>query len=193
MKLIAKLIATLTLWTLTTLPLVAATPPGKLQLPEFNSLTSKATESVAITLDAPLLAIAARFLDSGKPDEQAVKELISGLKGIYVRSYTFDSDFAYPTTGIEALRKQVAAEGWQKIVETRSAKERAAVDIFISIQNEKPNGLAIIATEPRQFTIVNIVGAIDLEKLHRLEGRFGVPSVSPRSDEAAPASRAGAQ
>jgi hypothetical protein len=38
-------------------------------------------------------------------------------------------------------------------------------------------GLAVIATEPRQLTIVNIVGAIDLDKLHRLEGRLGVPKL----------------
>jgi hypothetical protein len=193
MKPILKVIASLALWALASLPALAATPPGRLQFPEFSDLGTKATESVAITLDAPLLTLAASFLDSGKPDEQAVKELIAGLKGIYVRSYTFDTAFTYPTAGIEALRKQVTAQGWQKIVETRSAKEQAAVDIFISIQNEKPNGLAIIATEPRQFTIVNIVGDIDLEKLHRLEGRFGVPSVTPRSNATAPASRSGAQ
>jgi hypothetical protein len=38
-------------------------------------------------------------------------------------------------------------------------------------------GLAVIASEPRQFTIVNIVGAIDLDKLHKLEGQLGVPKL----------------
>jgi hypothetical protein len=38
-------------------------------------------------------------------------------------------------------------------------------------------GLAIIAAEPREFTIVNIVGSIDLEDLHKLEGKFGVPNL----------------
>jgi hypothetical protein len=35
----------------------------------------------------------------------------------------------------------------------------------------------LIASEPRQFTIVNIIGAIDLDKLHKLEGQFGVPKL----------------
>jgi hypothetical protein len=155
---------------------LAQTPsPGRLKLPELSEGGPQPTESVTITLDAPLLSVAARFLDAGNPDERAVKELIGGLQGIYVRSYTFDKDFAYPVTQINAVRKQVAAQGWQKVVETRSAKQQAAVDIFICLVGEKPQGLAIIATEPLQFTIVNIVGAIDLDKLHRLEGRFGVP------------------
>jgi hypothetical protein len=52
-------------------------------------------------------------------------------------------------------------------------------------------GLALIASEPREITIVNIVGAIDLDKLHKLEGQFGVPKLdldAPRSN--APASSA---
>jgi hypothetical protein len=37
--------------------------------------------------------------------------------------------------------------------------------------------MALVASEPRQFTIVNIVGSIDLKKLHQLEGRLGVPNL----------------
>ena len=35
----------------------------------------------------------------------------------------------------------------------------------------------IIASEPREFTIVNIVGNIDLEQLHDLEGNFSIPNL----------------
>jgi hypothetical protein len=45
------------------------------------------------------------------------------------------------------------------------------------IDNNQAIGLALIASEPRQFTIVNIIGAIDLDKLHKLEGQFGVPKL----------------
>jgi hypothetical protein len=38
-------------------------------------------------------------------------------------------------------------------------------------------GLALISSEPRELTIVNIVGVIDLEKLRKLEGQFGVPKI----------------
>ena len=36
----------------------------------------------------------------------------------------------------------------------------------------------MIASEPREFTIVNIVGSIDIDKLAKLEGQFGIPQVS---------------
>jgi hypothetical protein len=51
------------------------------------------------------------------------------------------------------------------------------VDVFILLNGDKAQGLSIIASEPREFTIVNIVGSIDLEQLHELEGKFGVPNL----------------
>ena len=155
----------------------ARAPIAKLLLPDFSALGSAATDSVSITLDAPLLAFAARFLDAGDPDQRSVKEMIGGLQGIYVKSYTFDKAFAYPASDIAAIRKQLSAPCWQQIVQTRSTKQQTAVDIFVCQAQQKPMGLAVIATEPRQLTIVNIVGAIDLDKLHRIEGRLGVPKL----------------
>jgi hypothetical protein len=155
----------------------SAAADAQLKLPDFNSLADKASESVTITLDAALLGMAAGFLDANKPEDAAAKELISGLRGVYVRSYTFDADFAYPQADVDNVRKQLSAPGWRRLVEVRSRKEQAHVDIYISTDRNKANGLAIIASEPREFTIVNIVGSIDLQKLHQLEGQFGIPKL----------------
>jgi hypothetical protein len=160
---------------------VAAPPPAALlKLPDFEALAAKATESVNISLDPSLLGLAAGFLDPSNPEDAATKELIGGLRGIYVRSYTFGADFAYPAAQVDLLRKQLAAPGWQRLVEVHSSRERSNVDIYVSLDRDRgvANGLAIIASEPREFTIVNIVGAIDLAKLHRLEGKFGIPKLS---------------
>lgn len=154
-----------------------AAPNPRLALPEFSTLAQKATESVTITLDAALLAIAGRFLDGNDPQDAAAKEVLKGLQGIYVRSYTFDKDSAYQQADIDAVRNQLLAPGWSRLVQTRSRKSQANVDIYIMVTNNQATGLALIASEPRQFTIVNIVGAIDLDKLHKLEGQFGVPKL----------------
>jgi len=99
------------------------------------------------------------------------------LQGIYIRSYTFDKDAAYQQADIDAVRNQLSAPGWNRLVQTRSRKSQANVDIYIMVADNQATGLALIASEPRQFTIVNIVGAIDLDKLHKLEGQFGVPKL----------------
>jgi hypothetical protein len=157
--------------------LLWASPNPKLVIPEFSGLAQKASESVTITLDPGMLGMAARFLDGNDPQDAATKEVIKGLRGIYVRSYTFDKDSAYQQADIDAVRSQLAAPGWNRLVQTHSRKTGANVDIYIMIDNKQAVGLAVIASEPRQFTIVNIVGAIDLDKLHKLEGQFGVPKL----------------
>ena len=150
---------------------------GQLKLPNFDRLADKASESVSITLDPALLGLATRFLDPAKPEDAAAKEAIRGIKGIYVRSFKFEEDFAYPKSDVEMVRKQLSAPGWQQLMEVRSSKEQQRVDIYILVEQERANGLAIIASQPREFTIVNIVGSVDMRKLHELEGQFGIPKL----------------
>jgi len=47
---------------------------------------------------------------------------------------------------------------------------------------DKVDGLAVLAFEPKQLVVVNIVGTIDLEKLSKLEGEFGVPVLAIERD-----------
>src|ERR1700722_889714 len=156
---------------------MAAAPDVQLKMPNFDSFAAKASDSVSITLDSTLLGIAAGFLDSSKPEDAAAKDLIGGLQGIYVRSYSFDKDFAYPAADVDLVRRQLSPPLWQRLVGVRSHKEQSNVDIYISVNQGKANGLVIIASEPREFTVVNIVGSIDLQKLHKLEGKFGIPKL----------------
>jgi hypothetical protein len=152
---------------------------ARLTIPTFAALEDKASETVSITLDAPLIKLAAGFLDPQKPEDAAAKDVISGLTGIYVKSFTFDGDFAYPMQDVDRVRKQLSAPGWHQLVQVKSKKQQTHVDVFVSMDDGSSlaKGLAIIASEPRQFTIVNIVGSVDVQKLHQLEGRFGVPKL----------------
>ncbi len=164
-----------------------ALPKGQLLLPEFAALADKASESVTVSLEPSLLGMACRFLSADDPEEAQAKKLCTSLRGIYVRHYTFEKDYAYPKADIDRVRRQLSAPGWNRIVEARSKKENTDVDVFVLIEGEKAQGLSIIASEPREFTIVNIVGSIDLEQLHQLEGQFGVPELDIESGSKAPA------
>src|SRR2546427_406625 len=56
-------------------------------------------------------------------------------------------------------------------------------EIYANIRGEDVVGLTIINAEPRELTIVNIVGPVDLDKLSNLEGQFGIPHLSRRSNK----------
>jgi hypothetical protein len=173
------------------LPSLSFAANPRLVLPDFAALAGKATDSVTITLDASMLALAARFLDSSDPDQAAAEDAIKGLQGIVVRSYTFDQDAAYKPSDLDGVRSQLAAPGWNRLMETRSQKSHANVEIYLMTDANKAVGLAVIASEPRQLTIVNIIGSIDLDKLHKLEGRFGVPKLDMGAAKSPAATNAG--
>lgn len=154
---------------------------GRLAMPEIRALESKATETVSISLDAPLMRLAASFLDPRKPEDAATQQLISSITGIYVRSFTFRDDYAYPKAELDALHQQLVAPAWMSFMHVKSQKDHTDVEIFVALDGTTTKGVAIVAIEPREFTIVNLVGAVDLRKLHDLEGRFGIPKL--RLDE----------
>lgn len=158
--------------------LAAAADPGRLQLPDFTALSKKASQSVDISLDPSLLQLASGAIsyDNGN-NGAAVNDLIKGIRGIYVRSYTFDRPGEYSKTDVKAVQAQLLAPGWVPVVSTHDLKQGGNVDIYILRNGDHTDGVAIIAAQPRQLTIVNIVGSINLAKLAQLQGKFGVPKV----------------
>jgi hypothetical protein len=144
-----------------------AAPNGQIVLPNLSALEAQASEIVDVTLDAKLLGMATRFLDPAKPDEARAREIVSGLQGIFVRSFSFDTAVAPPAAEFDAIRR--------RIVGVRSRKENTSVEVFVMLDGQLARGLTVIAVEPKRFTLVNIVGTIDVDKLQKLEGQLGVP------------------
>ncbi len=80
--------------------------------PSFDRLAEKASEVVDVTLDSSMLQMASRFLSDKDADEVKAKKLVSGLKGIYVKSFEFDKAGEYDMADVEALRAQVRGPAW---------------------------------------------------------------------------------
>ena len=148
-----------------------------LQLPDFDSLRAKASDSVVISLDENLLGMAGRYLDDSKSADAKAKSVIQGLKSIQVRSFTFDKAYPVPSAEIAALRAQLTAPRWRQAIKTHSEADHSDVDLYLATEGDQAKGLVIIVTEPREFTVVSISGAIDLAKLQSLQGHLGVPAL----------------
>lgn len=163
--------------------LACAADPGRLQLPDFSALSKKAAQSVDISLDPSLLNLAKSIgIGDDSGNGAAVNGVIQGIKGIYVRSYTFDKPGEYSKADVKAVEAQLLSPGWQPVVSTHDLKQGNNVDIYILRNGNRTDGVAIIAADPRQLTIVNIVGSIDLAKLAQLQGQFGVPRIGLTAD-----------
>ena len=143
----------------------------------IERLAERAVEAVNVTVDGALLQLASRFLSSADPEQKIAKELISGLKGVYVRSFEFAAPGEYSEADVESLRAQVKAPTWQRMVNVRSTRGGENVDVFFRMENDKIGGVVVIAAQPRQLTFVNIVGQIDLAQLAKLGGHLGIPKI----------------
>jgi len=153
---------------------------GKLQLDQLDALSGRASQTTEIKLDEHLIQITAKLFSGNDKDDQDVKELLKNLKGIYVKSFQFEKEGEYSPTEVDSVLSQLRGAGWNKIVGVTSRKSGNNVDVYIMTIGDQINGMAVVSLEPKELTIVNIVGPINLEKLSGLEGSFGVPDLELR-------------
>jgi hypothetical protein len=141
----------------------------------LDALEQKAEEAVSVTMDKAMLKMAGGFLKDSD-DEVEVRKLVSGLEGIYVRSFEFGTEGQYTKADVDAVRKQLQGPAWGRIVGVRSKRRDGDVDIYFKDGgNGQLGGIVVICAEPRELTIVNIIGTLDPEKLAHLGGEFGIP------------------
>jgi hypothetical protein len=155
-------------------PAFAADP--RLEIPEFGHLKRKAVDTTDITLGTPLLRFAAALAKADPEDHDAqTLQLLRDVKSVRVRNYEFDEDGAYSKADIDSVRRQLAGPGWNALVQAHKRAKNENVDVYLCTEGDRVLGLAVIASNPRSFTIVNIVGDFDIDKLARLEGQFHIP------------------
>jgi Domain of unknown function (DUF4252) len=147
---------------------------ARIELPDFASLEAKAKDSVNLTLGPRMLHSMSMFLDGADPEDAATKRLLNGIQSVQIRSFEFDADNAYSGADLDAIRKQLGAPGWTALLNVHDRGSKQDVDVYTLIQNEQTRGFALIASEPRQFTIINIVGSIKMSDLPELEKRLHV-------------------
>jgi Domain of unknown function (DUF4252) len=144
---------------------------------DLDHLAAKASNAVDVSLNGSTLKLAARFLDNSDPDEAKVKKLLTGIEGIYIRHFEFKRDNEWTPADAESVRSQLRSPEWSRVVGYKSVEEGENADVYIRSQNEKVSGIAILYTGAREFTVVNISGAIDLDSLVDLSGHMGLPKL----------------
>jgi hypothetical protein len=146
----------------------------------LDHLAAKASDSVDLSLNGTTLQFAGKFLDGKDPDEAKVKKLIGGIEGIYIRHYEFKSEGAWSQADVDQVRNQLRAPEWSRLVGFRSSEDGETAEVYVRTENKKVSGVAILSTGPKEFTVVNIAGAVDLESLAELGGHFGVPKLESK-------------
>jgi len=150
---------------------------GKLQLDQLDALTSRASNTVDVKIDENLMQVTRKLFSGQNSDEAEIKELLKNVKGIYVKSFSFEKENEYQPTEIDSVMSQLRSGGWSKIVGITSKKQGENVEVYLMMIADQVSGLAVVSLDPKEVTVVNIVGPINLEKLSQLEGSFGIPDL----------------
>jgi hypothetical protein len=144
-------------------------------LVDWAKLGANAKEKVDVNLEGDLLQFASKFLSKKNVDEAKAQKIVEGLKGVYVRSFQFEKPGQYTNADLDPIRAKLVGPAWSKIVEVSGKSENTG--IYLMRDGGQVSGLVVISAEPKEFTVVNIVGPIQLEDLAALGGKMGIPNM----------------
>jgi Domain of unknown function (DUF4252) len=154
----------------------------RIETSQLNGLAAKSSETVDVNLDERMMQLTAKFFSNKDGDAAKVKELINGLKGIYVKSFEFENEGQYSEADLEGIRSQLRNPAWNKVLDVSSKKD-GSVQVYLMQTGSQISGLALLSVDPKEITVVNIVGPVDLEKLTQLEGTFNIPDLDINIDK----------
>ena len=160
-------------------PACAQTPPSPFPLPTpvEKELATRAANVTEVTLGKGMLDFAAKFMDKTDKDQVAVQQLIEGLDGIYVRDYEFDKEGQYSMDEIEKLRQAIETPEWTPMVRDREHNGAEMTDVMVKMVNGETKGMFILSAEPKELSIVLILGNIRMDQLGMLKGLGGLSAL----------------
>jgi hypothetical protein len=152
----------------------STTSPLPLPPAAEKELAAKASNVTEVTLDKNMLGFAARFMKGKDSNDAATQQLIQGLEGIYVRDYEFDKEGDYSMDDVEKLRQYFETAEWTPIVRSHEKKSGETADVMVKMVNGESRGMFILSAEPKELSIVLILGPIRMDQLGALGGLGGL-------------------
>jgi hypothetical protein len=143
--------------------------------PVEKAIAARASDVTEVTMSKQMLAFAAKFMK--EKDDAEARQLIQNLDGIYVRSYEFDKENQVTPEEVEKLRAHYETGEWTPMVRSRERKNSETADVMMKMVNGETRGMLVLASEPKELTIVLILGPIKPEDLSKLHGIGGLASL----------------
>jgi hypothetical protein len=145
----------------------------ELDLSFLKGLEAKAKESTDINLGPEQIKLMMGFSGEGSKELQGLGK---SIERVQVKTFEFDAAGAYNIADMEKLRANLKTGDYVPFI---SVKEKNGfTEIAMRKGPKGMNGFVILVAEPRELTVVNIVGEIDLASLGKLAGKFGIPNLA---------------
>jgi len=155
----------------------AQTSPIPLPPAVEKDLAARAANVTEVTLGKNMLEFAAKFMKDKHGNDEATRQLITGLDGIYVRDYEFEKPGEYSMDNVDQIRHAFETPEWLSMVRERERKTGESTDVMMKLVNGESRGLFILSAEPRELSIVLILGPIRMDDLSKINGLTGVGNI----------------
>ncbi|HEY0429149.1 MAG TPA: DUF4252 domain-containing protein [Pyrinomonadaceae bacterium] len=166
---------------------VYAQDAARLRFENLNKLEAKAQDVVEVNIDGKLLDLAKRVLaKNNDADAKKVGQAIAGLKGIYVRVFTFEKENEYDTSDVDEIRAQLSSPGWERLANVRSKKNNQKVDVFTMFSGDVMSGVAVVVSDTKSIAVINVIGPIDIDLLAELSGKMNIPKIDIENGDEKP-------
>ncbi|WP_031499347.1 DUF4252 domain-containing protein [Bryobacter aggregatus] len=153
---------------------VLALAEQALDLGALKGLEDKAKEATSIDLGPDQLKLMMGFANDGGSKD--LQNLARTIELVQVRTYEFDKENMYSLADMEALRAKVKNSDFVPFL---SVKEKKGFTEILMRKGPKGlRGFVLLSAEPREITVINIVGDLDLNSLSKLSGKFGIPEIN---------------
>ena len=155
--------------------------------------------ALVVMLSTPAWGFTSAKLDvnteelKGQADEVAirdgisgsVKSVLSGIKGVYRKTYRFAAGNSYEEGAVTSIRSQMTDGGWSPMIDVQDKKQNKGLTVYsyTATDGTSPNGVTVISTDPGEITVLNLVGDIDLDALADVGATLGMPAMSIATTE----------
>lgn len=151
----------------------------QIDMKNLQGLESKAEQVVSVNLEGQSLDEGSKLLAIRNGVSKSVKELVKGLKGVYLRRFWFGGKKSYEAADVEPIKKELRRPGWAQMIDVnvKNRNKSEAVSVYSYTENDRLTGVTVFSADDQEVTVVNIVGPVDLEALSELGKQMGLPAM----------------
>lgn len=158
---------------------------GRIQMDELSRLAAKAQSVKSVALDQSMLQLASGVVAKGEAgakgntgNDQAIRQILGQLKGIYVKDFEFAKPGEYSQADVSQILCQVQGHSWEQVVSSVDKRTHETAGIYVLHDANTFKAILIVSAKPQELAVVNIVGPINPNDLSHMQGVFGIPNMN---------------
>lgn len=141
--------------------------PGYVDFGPLGSIFGEPTVQIAI--GQSLLGLVSSLSANEDPDAADMLKRLNGVRvNVYETSEMADGAVDY----VKDISSQLSELGWESVVTVNSSDEQ--VRIFMNINENRIEGITVMAVEENEAVFVNVIGNINPEELGKVMDKFDI-------------------